>query len=124
MTQNLFEKWNMLSGLNYGDKVQLTDGSVAEFVKLAQKNFTGIIDGKSYNIPIQMAVEVVGQAESKDDEIANLKKGQPFYINKGGKALLFYFEGNQGGRILGVDPVSRAVTRIDKQLYVSKVEGI
>ncbi|AEO93892.1 gp649 [Bacillus phage G] len=122
----MFQKFNELSKLNTGDKVKLTNGEVAVFTKLKRKNFEGTIDDKAFNIPIEMFVEVIETVDvnAKDGEIVSLKKGEPFFINKNGNALLFTFEKIENGRIIGINPVSKSRTRIDKSLYAGKVEGI
>lgn len=123
-------KYYALAVLNKGDKVKLTDGSIAEFVKLKQKNFDGLIDGKPYNIPVNMFVEVVEKTDLKekvnkiDEELTTLKKGDFFYIDKSGSALLFKYEGMEKGRIVGINPIGNMRTRIDKRMYVGKVADI
>lgn len=121
-----FDKLMEVSRLNPGDKVKLTDGQIAEFVKLKQKNFNGIIDGQSYNIPVNMFVEVVEKTDlgSKLNEAKNMKPGDMFYIAQKGNALLFKFEQIQNGRIVGINPVSKSKTRIDMSLFVGKVADL
>jgi len=125
-----FQKKMMLADLNPGDKVKLTDGQIAEFKKLKQKNFDGNIDGKPYSIPINMAVEVVEKIDRVEEEskklkeAKTLKKDELFYIEKNDRALLFKFETMERGRIIGINPIDNSRTRIDVSLYAGKVADI
>ena len=117
----LIEKWKELSKLNQGTKVSLTNGDIAEFIRLKQKKFIGIINGKSYDIPVNMFVKVIEVAKNNDDYV-NLKKGQYFYISDSkSNALLFIFEEIQKGYIIGINPITKAKTRIDISLYKDKI---
>jgi hypothetical protein len=120
------DKKMVLRGLRYGDKVKLTDGSIAEFVKLKQKNFDGLINGQPYNIPVNMFVEVVEKAEAvtESKEYMTLKKGEPFYINYRGAAQLFTFEGMENFKIVGTCPVTKKRTTIAPSLYFGKVADL
>lgn len=121
-----FDKLMVVRGLNAGDKVKLTDGSIAEFGRLKQKNFTGTIDGKPFNIPVNMFVEVIEKAEVKilNTQTIDLKKGEKFFIDKNGNALLFIFEKMESGRIIGLNPIDKARTKIDCSLYSGKVSDL
>lgn len=121
-----FDKFRQMASLNPGDKVKLTDGSIAEFVKLKQKNFDGIIDGKLYNVPVNMFVEVIEKADlgSKLNDAQNMTPGEMFYIAKDGKALLFKFERIERGKIIGINPVSKGRTTIDMSLFAGKVADL
>lgn len=116
-------KWMAVANLKQGDTVKLTDGSIAVFTKMKQKNFSGTIDGKAYNIPINMFVEVLGKAVV-DTGYKTLKPGEAFYIAKQGKAMLYTFMGMEGPRIVGMNPVSKQRTTIDISLYGGKVADL
>lgn len=118
------QKWDKLASLIPGDKVKLTDGSVAVFGRLKQKNFEGNIDGTPFNIPVNMFVEVVEKTSYADKENAAFKELTPndwFYINKNSKAILFQFMGFEGKTIIGKNPINNGRTRIDPSLYAGKI---
>ncbi|MGD6876814.1 hypothetical protein [Bacillus infantis] len=123
-----FEKLMEVSNLSQGDKVKLSNGDVAEFVRLKQKNFVGIIQGKSYNIPVNMFVslEEKGKEKAPNESYKTLKQGELFYITdqKKGHALLFKFDGLKNGKIIGISPINGGITRIDSALYAGKVSEI
>lgn len=117
----LIEKWEKLSNVKQGSKVSLTNGDIAEFVRLKQKKFIGIINGGSYDIPVGMFVEVVEEAK-ENTEYLNLKKGEYFYItNAKNDALLFTFAGIQGEHIIGINPISKTKTKIHSSLYKGRI---
>lgn len=123
-----FEKLQALALLKQGDKVELTNGKVAEFVRMKQKNFVGNMDNKSYNIPVEMFVKVVEKAPEQqiNEGYKTLKENELFYITdqKKGHALLFKFKGIKNGKILGESPISKSLTRIDSSLYMGKVSEL
>ena len=126
------DKLMEVANLIEGDKVKLTNGDVATFVRLKQKNFVGTMNGQSYNIPVNMFVEVVEKvdffaAESKKEEqYSTLKKGELFYITdqKKGNALLFIFEEMKNGKIIGISPINNTRTRIAPSLFAGRVSDI
>jgi hypothetical protein len=126
MIKTNFDKWGQLSELNSGDKVLLTDGQIAEFVRLKQKKFIGVIDEKSYDIPVSMFVEVVDKVDfqEKEKQIQELQPNDVFYINKNGKAILYIFERFEKGKIVGVNPISKGRTIIDRDLFAGKVNDL
>jgi hypothetical protein len=127
MKEVSFDKLVEVSQLRQGDKVKLTNGETAEFIRLKQKKFLGVMDGKSYNIPVNMFVEVLEKADQKAKvekaDHMTLKQNEPFYINKSGNALLFYFVKMENSRIVGINPITNATTRIDASMYAGKVSN-
>lgn len=125
-----FDKLIEVNKLNEGDMVKLTNGDVAEFVRLKQKNFVGIMNGKSYNIPVNMFVSVESKvdlkskAKEQEQEYKSLKQNELFYINHKGNAVLFKFNEIKGGKIIGVNPSTNATTRIDTSLFGGKVSSL
>lgn len=117
------EKWFQVHDLNQGDKVLLKSGEVAEFVRLKDKNFIGIINGLSYNCFVNNFVKVVEKAEKKDTKsvLNELKKGDYFYINKNGNAILFTYEETSGNKIIGVNPITKGKTRIDTAFEIGRL---
>jgi hypothetical protein len=51
---NSLNKEMQVRNLNVGDKVKLTNGDIAEFVKVNVKKFVGIINSQRYVIPFEM----------------------------------------------------------------------
>lgn len=117
-----YEKLMKVRELDRGDKVKLTNGEVAEFVRLKKKNFVGIIDDKSYNIPVNMFVEFVEKGKTTTVDDIDLNPGDMFYIQaNNGSALLFEFKRFKGNRIVGVNPINKAESTIDREMFVDKV---
>lgn len=123
-TQTEFEKFNQLRVLLPGTKVLLTDNSIAEFKRLKQKKFIGVIDGSPYDIPVGMFVKVTEEVTPQDKESASkkLKKDDWFYISQSGKALLFKYIKHEGATIIGLNPVTDVQHRISPSLFEAKVE--
>ena len=119
------EKWEQVRQLNRGDIIELTNGDECEFVRLKQKKFIGIMNGTTYDIPVNMFAEVIKKAESIEEKLANLKKDDLFYIQgNSGRAYLFKFLKLKGNKIIGINPISKTKTTIDREMYVDKVENI
>ena len=119
------EKWEQVRQLNQGDIIELTDGDECEFVRLKQKKFIGIMNGKTYDIPVNMFVKVIKKAESIEDKLANLEEGELFYIQgNSGRAYLYKFLRLKGNKIIGINPISKTKTTIDRDMYVGKVKNI
>lgn len=117
----LIEKWEQLAKLKQGTKVSLTNGEVAEFVRLKQKKFIGIINNGSYDIPVTMFKDIIEEVKENKDYL-KLKKGEYFYIsNSKSDALLFTFDSIQGNYIIGINPISKIKTKIDCSLYKGKI---
>lgn len=111
-----------------GDKVLLTNGDTAEFIRLKQKKFIGIINDKSYDIPVTMFDKVTEQEKPKSEKEKNkyrtLEKGELFYIVKNERVIIYFFENFQNGRIIGINPVTKGRTKIDTSLYGGKVSEL
>ena len=114
-----FDQLRIVMELREGDKVKLTNGEIAEYVKAKQKKFIGIMNNSRYDIPMSMIVSIEEKADQnkKKEEslnnIAQLKAGDYFYINKSGDALVFKFAGIESKKIIGINPITEARTRID-----------
>lgn len=122
------QKWLQLSDVKMGDKVLLTNGDTAEFIRLKQKKFIGIINDKSYDIPVTMFDKVTEQEKPKSEKEKNkyrtLEKGELFYIVKNERVIIYFFENFQNGRIIGINPVTKGRTKIDTSLYGGKVSEL
>jgi len=125
-----FSKYFEVAKLNTGDIIQLTTGEKVTFIKCKQKNFVGTMeDGKNYSIFINKFDKILETAKqiSKDDLpelFKTLTKGDLFYINHRGNAMLFVFETFKNNRIVGINPISNGTSNIDVSLYAGKVSGI
>lgn len=117
------DKWMELNELRQDSKVLLTSGETATFIKLNKKNFVGIMDGKTFNIPIELFDKVLEVAKLNDG-YKKLKKGEAFYISNGKDALLFIFEAMEKGKIIGINPISSSRTRIAVSMYAGKVSEV
>ena len=123
------DKLMEVANLIEGDKVKLTNGDVATFVRLKQKNFVGVIDGKTYNVPVNMFVEVVEKVDifaaetEKEEQYSTLTKGELFYITdqKKGNALLFEMK---NGKLIGISPINNTRARIAPSLFAGRVSDI
>lgn len=124
------DKLMQVQRLNKGDRVLLNDGQIADFVRLKKKNFDGLINGICYNIPVNMFIEVVEKVDVKEEEnllkqeYLSLNKDELFYINKKSDAILFKFDTIRDGKIIGINPITKNVTRIDTSFYGGKVENL
>lgn len=118
-----YEKELELSILTMGSIVKLTNGKEAEFVRLKRTKFVAIIDGGSYNVPINMFVSVIEKKETESVDIEKiLQKGDLFYItNRKKDALLFKYSHMERGRIIAENPITKSKTRIDVSLFVAKI---
>lgn len=119
------EKLMEVRELKCGDIIKLTDGSECEFVRLKRKKFIGIIDGGSYDIPVNMFVKLLKKnSEDKFEEIKKLRAGNMFYIQaNNGDAILFEFQAFNGNNIIGINPINKARTKIDKSMFAGVVEN-
>lgn len=122
------KKWLEVNELNEGDKIKLTDGNEALFVRLKQKNFIAIINNKRYDVPVTMYDHLIQKSEVKEkednQEYTNLRKGELFYIVKNERVIIFFFEANQNGRIIGINPVTKGRVKIDVSLYGGRVSDL
>lgn len=118
------QKWMALAELKQGDKVKLTSGEIVEFSRLKQSKFIGIMNGNSYDIPVNMFVEVVEKSTRDMNAYKKLKKGDAFYTDRDGKGILFIFDSIDNGRIIGRNPIDKSRARIDVSLYGGKVKDI
>lgn len=110
---------------NPGDKVKLKNGNVYEFVKLKRTKFLGKNEKGLYDIPVSAFVEIVEKAEIKvNDGYKKLRKGQLFYIDKGGNAIVFIYEEMKRGRIIARNPITGGLAQIDTSLYGGKVSEL
>lgn len=120
-----YEKLEKMSELNRGDIIKVRSGEEVEFVRLKRKKFLGIIDGTTYDIPVNAFDKVLERNEINiDEKLDKLTPGDYFYIesNRGGNALLFKFKKMRGNKIIGINPISKSNTRIDKELFVDIVK--
>ncbi|MNK38828.1 hypothetical protein D3C87_574240 [compost metagenome] len=116
-------KYLALVGMNVGDIVKLSNGQEASFIRLKQKKFEGNINGVPSNIPVEMFVSLVKKAE-KNEGYKDLKLGEPFFVNKDGKALLFKFSGLEKDIIVGTNPIGNVTTRIPTAMFGGRVRDL
>lgn len=119
-----YDQIRIVMNLKEGDKVALNNGDIAEFVRAKQKKFIGIIKNTRYDIPISMIKSIEEKAdqekkkEEKLDLLSELKKGDYFYINKNGSAIVFKFEKVEGKKIIGINPIGNVNTKIDMNFQI------
>ena len=106
-----------------GEELKLSNGQTAIFVRGKKTKFIGTIDGTIYDIPFAMIVTEDGQLKKKEssETINNLVKGDKFYIDKNGKAILFVYESSNDKTIVGINPINNNRTRISKEFNFYKV---
>lgn len=115
------EKLIEIYKLQPGDKIKLTTGQEAEFVRLKKTRFVGLILGVSYDIPITMFDRVLEKAAPAPEspkvtgvDIApKLKPGDWFYINNRNRAEVYIFKEIHGTKIIGLVPFDNQAVRID-----------
>jgi len=118
--------------LHTGDKIKLTNGDIMEFVELKRTKFVASMNGQNYRVPINMYDSVIEKVdinklteikkEEKKSILSELKKGDWFYINKNGNAIVFKFEEVKGQKIIGINPINGGKTRIDMSFEIGKIE--
>lgn len=118
--------------LNKGDKIKLTNGDIMEFVEMKRTKFVATMNGQNYSIPVAMYDSVIEKVDinkineakkaEKKNILSELKKGDWFYINKNGNAIVFQFEGIEGKRIIGINPINGGKSRIDMEFEIGKIE--
>jgi hypothetical protein len=103
--------------LNIGDKVKLTDGSIAEFVKVNQKRFVGTIKGKEYTIPFSMFVSIIEKSNGavKDNNKAGfiLKSKKKDYETGCYEYFKEIFETHSGEKMVAIEKSESKATRFD-----------
>lgn len=77
---NTQQKKIALRQLDMGDIVKCTNGKEYEFVRMKQSKFIGKRDGSSYDVPVEMFVELVRKAEKTRFDPSSLQEGELFYI--------------------------------------------
>ncbi|WP_252241619.1 hypothetical protein [Clostridium sp. ZBS18] len=113
--------------LHTGDTIKLTNGDIMEFVRLKRTKFIASMKGQNFDVPIQMydslveKVDLKKKENEKSDILKSLKIGEYFYINKGGNAIVFKFDGIEGNKIIGVNPINNCKTKIDISFEVGKL---
>lgn len=125
-------KYNELRVLQAGDIILTTQGQEVEFTSLKRKNFDGIdvATGKAYRYPVPMFEKFVRKGETKAsaNEWKELEKGELFYINHKGNAMLYRFEKLEKKRnkivLLGINVATKVPTSIDTTLYGGKVSDL
>jgi hypothetical protein len=118
--------------LNKGDKIKLTNGDIMEFVELKRTKFVATMNGQNYSVPVNLFDSVVEKVDinkinkeketEKKNILAELNKGDWFYINKNGNAIVFQFEEIKGNKIIGVNPINGGRSRIDMGFEIGKIE--
>jgi len=109
-----------------GKKVLLTNGKEYDVEKVKRTNFVGVaLNGDRYDIPLAMIDKIVGDSTSLNIESYDpkqLKKGQLFWINKGGNAITFIFDSLKNSKILGINPINKGIVRIDNSFQIGIFE--
>jgi hypothetical protein len=120
------DKWMVLANLQQGAKIRLKDGRESEFIRLKQKYFVGVLDGKTYNIPIGMFDEVISNAPTRNlsNEVSKLKTGELFYISKGADIVIFQFDSIKNNYIHAKNPVTGTGVKIPISMYGGNVKDI
>lgn len=119
------DKWDTLKKLKTNSMILLTNGEECKFIRLKRKKFIGMINGSTFDIPVNMFKEVLEEAK-ENVGYKTLKKGELFYItdSRGNDALLYKFDSIKNNRIIGINPLSNVETSIDVSLYRGKVLDI
>jgi|GEM_PF-4054306 len=131
--------WELRYQVKEGYIVKLINGQTAEFVRIKQKKFIGIMDGKKFDIPIEWYAGILEKKttsiseeervkkclaeleETQGFDYHNLVKGELFYINKKENALLFIFDKIIGNKVIGISPISKIPNKIDTSFTFTRV---
>ena len=108
-------KASAVLALKPGDKIELTDGQIATFVRANRTKFIGEMEGRAgiFTIPMNMFVRIVGSNDKPLEEHMCMTANEYFYANEEGKAVLYIYESNLGHNIVAHNPIT------DKVVYVS-----
>lgn len=117
------QKLAEVSKLTAGDRVKLTNGDIAEFVRLKRTRFIGTINGTGYDIPVNMFAEILEKADNNiDEKLKELTGGDYiYYQDSKGRAILLEFVKFKGHKIIGRNPISKGKVSIEKSMYIDKV---
>ena len=135
------DKRRTVGSLHTGDKVQLTNGDIVDFVEMKRTNFVAIMNDKRYRIPVDMyesTIQRTNQTKSNDEDdfdnivenqekkekgfdYNNYKKGELGYINKKGKAILFIFQEIKKNKVIGINPIDGWKITIDNTFEFGRV---
>lgn len=122
------EQMNGLNSLNVGDVFTTIHGAEYSFVEMKRKyvHGTSLKDGKTYRVPVDSFDKVVKRVDrkAKAAEYRSLTRGELFYIAYKGDTVLYKFEGEDRGKIIGINPISNSRTKIDPALYGGKVSDL
>lgn len=105
---NRHEKIMALRQLDMGDIVRCTNGKEYEFVRLKQTKFIGKRDGGTYDVPVEMFVELVRKSEKVPFDVSSLKEGDLFYfLNNKQEAIVLRFKYMiNANKVRAVNPVT------------------
>jgi hypothetical protein len=91
MVMTTTEKISALRQLELGDIVLCTNGNEYEFIRLKQSKFIGKrVGGPTYDIPVEMFVEMVRKSDKVAFDPSTLQQGDLFYVLNGKQELLLY----------------------------------
>jgi hypothetical protein len=126
MSMTTYEKSSTLRGLKLGDVVKLTNGKEYEFIRMKQKKFTGKRLGQTYDIPVEMFVEVVSRAEKVQFDPSVLQEGELFYtLDSKNNATLYRFKYMiNAGKVMAENPITGTGVRMDATLAQGAVNDL
>lgn len=115
------QKRTALNQLNMGDIIRCSNGKEYEFVRLKKTKFLGKRDGATYDVPVELFMELVRKSEKAPFDPSVLKEGDLFYIlNNKQEAILLRFK-----YMINADKVQaeNPVTEQGYRVSASMIEG-
>ena len=109
-----------------GRRIILNTGEEFDVEKVKRTNFVGVDDkGQRYNIPLSRIDKIIGEAKELNIEsydFKKLKKGDFFWINKGGNAVVFKFEEIVNSKIIGINLINNGRVKIDSSFQIGLIK--
>lgn len=127
LTEVNFDTMAKIAQLKEGDIIKIKSGlkeKECTFVSNKQVNMVCIMDGKAYNVPKTLFVDIVKKAEPKKIAKINLKPNELFVIKNGNKVCMYAFIENKNGYLWGFCPVTKVRVKAPINMFVSSIKDL
>lgn len=120
------EKKAALNGVNLGDIIRCSNGKEYEFIRLKQAKFLGKNNGVTYDIPIEMFVEVARRSNKVPFDVTTLREGDLFYImNNTQEPICYRFKYMiNANKVQAENPVTGQGARMGAHMVVGTVRSL
>lgn len=113
------DKEFQVRNLILGDKVKLTNGDIAEFVKVNQKRFVGIINGSEYTIPFGMFDSIFEKANTNTAKRIQSSFEYLFWVHGNGDDIEAIIKSSKE---LSKDEIEKTKIKLIKKYHADYVE--